>query len=886
MEHKDLFEDYDIRINNQYTSLLLAEQEGLTARKDHTAALPTKRIKTIPTSDYLKKYAEMTMQSPKILPSGCRYVEPMGNGDYMYVIEQQPQFRTVAMALNFDMMYSEISSKNLLKEYGIEGWLTNTREETRQQGTYHKLNLAFPYVIFVIYLNRNYQIQVGYSFLRINPMIGLSDYLLKMPLSNISDNQTICFGSRLNKTQYNTASEAVDATIDVFWTSIFNSDYTYNIKAYDSIAGISNFLEWQYLSRLDPMFIYRVDWIKYKNNIYDLIAEIKQYMNASGKILNSEAVYNDFVRTFTAPIKIGEITTGKIRKKMQDVFYDISNGIYLNDILRAEVGDSFTNEAKSKEYHIVSFIGIIGKEPQSMRLSYKGKLFNFKLTLAARDYLKNRIQAEKYLPSIKLRNGLVIKTDDIIKYVDKAGAQLYRRVFYVRTGIDGRPEVRLGNQYYIAANLPKEAEIFDQERPNIYGMDLQKNAEYYYSHSSNNRYSLFHQVERCCYTGIDVGQENSLIFSFASIDRVGRTFNIPMNSLGNASRRLFPPLDLKENHQCINTSIISIGRTLRGLLIPSGQDKDGKKVFKTSSGYIYFINTKVESSSSSNLKYLIVDDNKFQIDTHLGILEYEIGDLVVVANWKDPLSILNIRRIQGFKVEDKEKYTDLSFILMDKNDNLSEEIFVSNQLIRSGYIRKIVTQFEELTSGTKIIATEGNISNFPKKDVNIIIGIIIDGPTPLVLCSNGCTLWYQDVMEKFKHIPMDSDDWAKNDHSPLDPRKIKFQAGDVVIPSYADSIKDHGYLMVQTVGSRSLKYHPLSYYENGGLDSYTADKSFQDECVFDCIPNPRIGKAQQDQDGYIAANTNFNGGFVPIEGSSFLYVTDPRSLIDVSNSNS
>jgi len=879
MDEKDLFEDYDIRMNSSYISLLLAEQKDSVARKDHTQALPTKRIKTLPTMDYLRKYSEMTLQAPKILPSGCRYVEPIGNGDYLYVIEQQPQFRTVAMALNFDLMYSEIKSKNLLKEYGLEGWLTQERVESSQLGSYYKLNLAFPYVIFLMYINRGHQIQAGYSFLRVNPMIGLSDYLLKMPLSNISDNQAICFGSRLNKDTYNTAAEAVDATINVFWTSVFNADYTYNIKAYDSVAGISNFLEWQYLSRLDPMFIYRVDWLNHNKNIFQLIEDVKQYMGDHSKARNPDTIYHDFISAFTSPVKIGEITTGKIRKKVDPVYYDVSNSIYLNDILRAEVGDSFTNESKSKQYHIVSFIGVSGQEPQKVRLSYKGKLFNYKLNNISKSYFQKRIGAQKYLPSIKMNNGLVIKSDDIIKYTNKAGAELYRRVFYIRKGLDGRPEVRLGNQYYIAANLPENAQLFNQDKPNIYGMDLVKSSEYYYSHSGNNRNTMIHQVERCSYDGIDVGQENKLIFKFLSTDRTGRHLNIPINNLGESSRKLFPPLAVKKGSECINPSMISIGRMIRRISLPMEEHEERKKVFKTPSGYIHFANTRIETLNRSDIKNLIINNEKFQIDTHFGLLEHKIGDLVVVANWKDPLSVLNIKRIQGFKVEDKGDYTNLSFILMDKNSTLSQEIFVSNQIVRIGYIRKIVTKFEELSSGTKIIATDGNISNFPMKDVNIVIGIIVDGPNPLVLCSNGCTLWYQDVMEKFKHIPMSSAVWKTKDHTPLDPKKIKFQAGDVVIPSYADSSKDHGYLMIQTNDSRSLKYHPLSYYSNGGLESYTADKSFQDECVLDCIPNPRISKSQQDIDGFVPANANFNGGFVPVEGSAFLYLTDPRSLI-------
>ena len=62
--------------------------------------------------------------------------------------------------------------------------------------------------------------------------------------------------------------------------------------------------------------------------------------------------------------------------------------------------------------------------------------------------------------AMKLKNGKVIKADDILIYKDKSGHTIYRKVFYIRPGMDSRPELRLGNQYYIASNMPKDIKIF------------------------------------------------------------------------------------------------------------------------------------------------------------------------------------------------------------------------------------------------------------------------------------------------------------------------------------------------------------------------------------------------------------------------------------------
>jgi hypothetical protein len=82
--------------------------------------------------------------------------------------------------------------------------------------------------------------------------------------------------------------------------------------------------------------------------------------------------------------------------------------------------------------------------------------------------------------------------------------------------------------------------------------------------------------------------------------------------------------------------------------------------------------------------------------------------------------------------------------------------------------------------------------------------------------------------------------------------------------------------------SRALRYHQLSAYHRS-YDSYSAssDKLFQEECIFNCIPNPRISKSQQDKIGYVRATPNFHGGFILNDKSKFLYVNDPRSFINV-----
>ncbi len=158
------------------------------------------------------------------------------------------------------------------------------------------------------------------------------------------------------------------------------------------------------------------------------------------------------------------------------------------------------------------------------------------------------------------------------------------------------------------------------------------------------------------------------------------------------------------------------------------------------------------------------------------LLSYYIDKVFCPASYFYPV------RIQAFKFN--ESSGNITFILADRDGNLHQEKYVDGQngFIYVGRIRKITNTFGKLTAGTKIKCKEAGIPHFPMKDVNIIIGFITDtdGPDPLVLCSNCCTLWYSDVLSKFQKITMKAKKWASLKHAPIDVSKIKYQAGDLV----------------------------------------------------------------------------------------------------------
>ena len=152
------------------------------------------------------------------------------------------------------------------KEYGYN------KNYADNAGT-KSFNLAYPYVIFILYLNQYNELCAGQAFLRIARLSGLSDYLLKIPMTNISDNQYICFGSKGGGSSYR------------------------------EIAGVSTYMEWQALSASNPMFIYNVEWIKIPMNLGQAIDEMKKHYKLAS-INNME--YQTLAQMFSTPLDSGK----------------------------------------------------------------------------------------------------------------------------------------------------------------------------------------------------------------------------------------------------------------------------------------------------------------------------------------------------------------------------------------------------------------------------------------------------------------------------------------------------------------------------------------------------------------------------------------------------
>ena len=241
--------------------------------------------KSVPSEIFMRNLKRLNSHQAiisNILPRNLRFIHEY-KGTTILVIEEEPMMRTVSMSMDLTTQFQEMMFNGNGEKFGYteEYWLSLDQP--------YRFSLMFPYIIFVMVLQES-EHGVGelpginmYPFLRLGPITCLSDYLFKVPLYNINTDQRICLGNinelsdiynNKNLQTYN-PTNLVTLLIDSFWQSPFNTDYSYNVRAYDSTPIIRNIFEWEYYSKTDPMFIYDIEWISYeKNNLSTMMDEL------------------------------------------------------------------------------------------------------------------------------------------------------------------------------------------------------------------------------------------------------------------------------------------------------------------------------------------------------------------------------------------------------------------------------------------------------------------------------------------------------------------------------------------------------------------------------------------------------------------------------------
>jgi hypothetical protein len=867
----------EIRINPKYTQYLLSEfpGDGVGSMKDEAKPIIMKR--TLFTSDYMKKLSGSAERG--ILPPNCRYIEPTSKG-HIVVIEEPPALRTIKIQKGFENEVHELRKNEQLEESGYKKFDASGQSPIR-------FTLAFPYVIFILVIEQDKQLIDGLVFLRTQEMRGMSDYLLKAPLLNISNNQRVCFGDA-NKFNTFSLTQTIQNVIMVFWSAIFNTDYTYNYTSYQKEESeFGNYLRWEYLTRQNPLFIYDAKWIQMTGNLGYWLDKVKGDAHVIGQ---QSLSYSKAAEMIFAPVKsdLEAGLTSRSKKKLP-LFYDIANGIYIGDYFLS-IGDPFTN-SRGEVLFIDSFIGFEdGGQLKFMMVDKNGKKFMMKLTRRVKDYIAFSNKALRYANEMVLpNNNLKVKTGDILIFTNKDGSEHYGSLDFIRLGRDGRAELKVGRDYYIAENI--NATKFEMETPSVYNIEL-KNDEVYILIRDLRGSCPMMSASKVKYKKVRVTGSSKIDFEFENIIPLlrGNKHHLPMSKepFSSSSARLFRESDVKPL-----SGVFRIGKKMYFLSTNSDRTTISREALAweiPGTALAYENNCSLRRPRHGMIAGLVKKD-KFRLPGFLLDLEFSIGDKVVAADWKNPHDILRVKEIAGFSVVDRDssmaRCEDLYFILSDKDGTLSKVkyIYGYSGICHIGKIRKITNVFNRVSAGTKIIAEAAGYSGFPKKDINIIIGFIIDtgGEEPLVLCSNGQTIWFGDMMKDFTRVTMRSKKWATLKHAPIDLSKIKPQAGDLIngTKNYKAS---EGYLITHLPSNyRGIRAQFMEYY-TGYPETRAMDSSFAREYIYECIPNPRVRPSQVDHLGTLPGFPNFHGLFHYSEKSNYHFINEPGRFLNVQSS--
>lgn len=818
------------------------------------------RKKQIPTDIFINRVEDLTKInsiSNDMLPLNCRYSTELQKYK-LFVIEEPPQMRNMFLNYDMSMIVATLKASGELKKFGYEKWF----EENKKP---YRFYLAFPYIIYFITLDRTDKFVKLKVFSRVTPLTSLADYLCKLPLMNINGNQTVCTGSLVNFGNEKGITDIIQKVIKTFWVNIFNKDYIYNVQAYNNIPFVCDYLTWQYYSQTDPMFIYNVEWIPYKTIGF----EISNFKSGYTREENFPSLKMLIDKVFYKP----SLTNKKVKKTDENIYDNMADSINLNG-MPIFVNDSFI--LKKKRYFVRSFMA--PKSSSSLthiKLQDPDKKTTIhKLTKEFKSLLRRSIIKERFIQSTTLKNGTVIKQGSIIKSTNAHGNEVYNKITYMRYGLDGKIEARMKSSLTALEDM-KNIKVINLKKIKIDGIKLEIDKTYTILYDYNHFYSdssvPVKILKEMKFNDIDVSSSGVIITKFEDIKNYDK-YTINLEDLNN---KLIDEKKLK--------SIPSICRMGTSLITNTNI-----KIHSNMTNFLIMNSTSINMPNYNDTMDVILKDKQHLfIESFDMNLSFKIGDKVVTSNWINPIEMLKVKTITGFKTKDNNL---LNVLLVDQHGNKTEHTYLHRDtysfIVCIGTLRHIEKEYDGITSGTKIKANKAGFFNFPIKDTNIIIGFLTDtgGNIPLALCSNGATIWGDDLKENFNLITMSNKKWKSLKHTPIiNQRKFKFQPGDITTIPYNSNKYTQNLLTVQYLGDKLINQYLSD--ENAFSPRYSGYFNTEVKNAIDRIGflNPRYSQKQLTKQKFINAYPNFHGmyNFNPTVRTK--YYVDERRILNVSD---
>ena len=848
----------EIIINSVYTRFVKSTfVDEKTGNYTYDKTKPKYAMSKMQTKDFLAKIMPNS-SSLEILPKNCR-MKKMINGYTVYVVEDPPMLRTIKLNIRLDNEVEQLRSSGVLETYGFKDLLTKFPNPP------YKMQLSFPYIVYILFFdNASSKLVQLNLYYRLHPLSSTSDYLLDSNLLNVHSCGNVCLGEKTLKQKTN-MNENVENSIDQFWANEFNNDITSLYNEYNEQKEISTFLSWKYHTVNDPMFVFDIQWNQHERNIGDLIAGITNCNRSS------EREVENFTKLVCFDTGQDETIDDNFRIQSMNAIPLFSPSEHGSRYL--EVGSEL--EVDDKKYFVYSINQPYGKDGKADKITIfledeDGVITEHKPDKSFLTKVKDYYKKTKDLIFVDI-NGIKISAGTILESIDERGRKILKEIDHISKSRDGRIEARCGSSVFIIeekqvvgakiydknnvyfnnglkAIIGNDYVIVKDDHFSIYPINFARLIEF--KISSGYVYYVFKPLISSDSSPISYTDTNFSDIIDYNLNLMDRSA-LPVFRIGNCILNNDPKSEFKFH---LFEDGFGLSHNTSQTMI---NDVDYYELQKT----IININ---------QIKAEILKDNKLKVDSFDLNLEFNIGDDIVIADYFQPLSyVTKIRKITAFKddgkiiyvetiTEDGEKI-DVPYIDFTKAIDFGSTRTNTHERapeIKIGLIRKIIPEAGDFKKGMKIRAKVTGLFAFPKKDVNEIVGIITDsGYKPMILCSNGHTIWCDEKSKELfdfideKHKSFKTLETTKHEYV-----SHKFQSGDIV--NYPGN-KTIYFARWDNVRKR------ISFTDDGILNQKSFslyDRKLETRHCYQTIPIPRVN-AKSVMKELVPVIPNYHGWF-------------------------
>jgi len=740
--------DKELVINSNHCSLV----KTVPIKTNEFISL--KRDNMISADKFWEHVAKLYSTGNSLVPFGTRYYETIQDGSTILVVEDQPMTRIVRVMNDFTSNMVQLQKVGKLEQYGYK------LEDYNGEGP-HVFSLAFPYVVYIIRVKPGTSSSTLGVFFRTSPVTGLGDYLFKANLFNISQDQWVCLGEG-GGSHIVSINDKVEDVKERFWVNIFNRDYIYNYQDYQSVAEVCDYPTWQYFSKVDPMFVFSVDWILHGKTVGQVINSVKEQTDSSPKFT---AVTNMFSNVdYHGP----DPEHGAVYNNICESVSFSKN----KETIVASVGDEI--EIGKNTYYINSFIG--SKDGYTVTdiefESEDGNLITRKYTIPLRTALANSLKRSE-LKEYEI-SGIKFKVGDIISIEPELNTILDKRMLKVRkirVARDGKIEVLCGSDYYLLENI--KFSVVDLNDITLFGRKVNTNDVFKLTKSNNDGY-------RRQYPTISYIEAKFMSMDVRRQKVVARFQDVYTKSAFTVDMEESEYNIIDKKLEVTSTDLLRVAANIA----THSNRRDGSErsiQYVKGSGVISRLGSLGFDSHAVIPKLLNRDETELTIPGVDFDIHFKIGDTVVIADWNDPVEMLRIRKITHFDAGNYHIGIETE-LLEGGGERTDKYMDFDYGRISMGKIRKIGASFAGIVAGDKLKANTAGITSFPKKDTNTVVGFIYDTNTkyPLILFSNGLTQWASpSMLEKFDVYKRQNPQYSKLKNAPLAIYKAKIQPGDL-----------------------------------------------------------------------------------------------------------